>query len=177
MNNNNNIENKENVNNVVANKGYDFGTPSTNEARGWKLDHIISFDFAHNAYVKGRKSIDELVQLVCEECNIKQDDMSAWAKDVRTMIKYYIETYDIILAGFYDTPGEANQALSTQGIGDAIRFRGAAFEQSESIMYHTFDEAKAYYIEAGLWERVLSANQMTEAQYKAYRDSLPHTEI
>ena len=181
MNNNNSIENKKNsvknTNGEAADKGYNFGSPSINDAKGWKLDHIISFDFAHNAYIKGRKGIDELVQMVCQECGIKQEDTSVWAKDIRTMIKYYIKTYDMILDDYYSTPGEANLALSTQGVGDAICFRSAAFEQSECIMYHTFDETKAYYIEAGIWERVLGAKQMTEAQYKAYRDRLPHTDI
>lgn len=185
MNNNNSIENKKNVKNVVENIAEQvteesrkaYGEPSINEAKGWKLDHVIAFDFYHNAYIKSDKDIDKLVQMVCQECGIQQDDASTWAKDIRTMIKDYIETYDMILDEYYNTPDEANLELSTCGIGDAIRFRSEAYEPAESIMPHTFEEDKEYHTEFGTWKLLLITKQMTEAQYKAYRDSLPRTDI
>lgn len=31
-----------------------YGRPSINEEKGWKLDHVIPFNFYHNAYIKSR---------------------------------------------------------------------------------------------------------------------------
>lgn len=52
--------NKENGFNVNENKVIEcevteesrkaYGRPSVNEEKGWKLDHVIPFDFYHNAY-------------------------------------------------------------------------------------------------------------------------------
>ena len=85
------IENIENEVQVTEESRKAYGIPSVNEEKGWKLDHVIPFDFYHNAYIKSRKGIDELVGMVLKECNIKSEDTSSWAKDIRTMIKYAIE--------------------------------------------------------------------------------------
>lgn len=66
--------NKENGLNVIENKVIEcevteesrkaYGRPSINEEKGWKLDHVIPFDFYHNAYIMSRMGIDELVKIV-----------------------------------------------------------------------------------------------------------------
>ena len=83
--------NKENGMNVIENKVIEcevteesrkaYGRPSVNEEKGWKLDHVIPFDFYHNAYIMSRMGIDELVKMVLQECNIKPDDTCSWAKE------------------------------------------------------------------------------------------------
>ena len=68
MNNNKNgmnvIENVENEVQVTEESRKSYGRPSINEAKGWKLDHVIPFDFYHNAYIMIRASIDDLVKIV-----------------------------------------------------------------------------------------------------------------
>ena len=68
-----------------------YGRPSVNEEKGWKLDHVIPFDFYNNAYIKSRASIDELVVMVQKECNISPDDTSSWAKDIRSFNRTFME--------------------------------------------------------------------------------------
>lgn len=87
------IENKENEMQVTEESRKAYGRPSVNEEKGWKLDHVIPFDFYHNAYIKSRASIDELVNMVLQECNIKPDDTCSWSKDIRTIIKHSIKNY------------------------------------------------------------------------------------
>ena len=196
MNNNNNIENKKNV--VVANnaaaepaeavkvseesrKAWNdaYGAPAINESRGWKLDHVIQFDFYHNAYVKSQKEVGELVQMVCAECGIKPEETDNWAKDIRRIITYVIETYDEILDedGAYEGPDDCNRAMSGQMIGDAIEIRNEAYDVAEEIMPHTFDEEKEYYDDGDLWQWRLDCLGVTEEERKAYLDSLPRTDI
>lgn len=81
------IENVENEVPVTEESRKAYGRPSVNEEKGWKLDHIIPFDFYHNAYIKSRKSIDELVEMVLKECNIKPDDTCSWARYLCYQIK------------------------------------------------------------------------------------------
>lgn len=68
-----------------------------NEPHGWRLDHTIFFDYAFNAYIKGRKSIEELTDMVAAECGIRPDDVSDWANDLRTVIHEYIVHFDMYL--------------------------------------------------------------------------------
>ena len=106
--------NNKNGMNVIENREYEvqvteesrkaYGRPSVNEEKGWKLDHVIHFDFYHNAYIKSRLSIDELVGMVLKECNISPDDTCSWAKDIRTMIKYAIEHFDERMDEDEETP-------------------------------------------------------------------------
>ena len=61
------IENVENEVQVTEESRKAYGRPSVNEEKGWKLDHVIPFDFYHNIYIKSRKYIDELVEMVLKE--------------------------------------------------------------------------------------------------------------
>ena len=145
-----------------------YGRPSVNEEKGWKLDHVIPFDFYHNAYIKSRKGIDELVGMVLQECNISLDDTSSWAKDIRTMIKYAIEHFDEEMEEDEEDPDEENRLLSGQLIGDGIELRGEAFWVADNCVSHTFEEFKAEYIREGHWEAMLRFKGMTEEEFKAY---------
>ncbi len=170
--------NKNNGMNVIENKGNEmqvteesrkaYGRPSVNEEKGWKLDHVIPFDFYHNAYIKSRKSIDELVLMVLQECNIKQDDSSSWAKDIRTIIKHCIENFDELLEKNENTPDEENLNLSGCLVGDAIEFRHEAFFPAGYIAPHTFEETKEEYVREGNWKSFLASNSMTEEEYKEF---------
>lgn len=71
------IENIENEVQVTEESRKAYGRPSVNEEKGWKLDHVIPFDFYHDAYIMSRKGIDELVEMVLQECNISPDDTSS----------------------------------------------------------------------------------------------------
>ena len=174
-------DNKENGMNVIENIETEvqvteesrkaYGRPSVNEAKGWKLDHVIPFDFYHNAYIKSRKSIDELVEMVLKECNISLDDTSSWAKDIRIITKYEIMTYDKQLDDSEETPDEWNRIVSGQSIGDSIELRNEAYSTAEGFAPHTFEEMKEEYIREGTWTRFLALNSMTEAEFKEYRDS------
>lgn len=166
------IENVENEVQVKEESRKAYGRPSVNEENGWKLDHVIPFDFYHNAYIKSRASIDELVNMVLQECNIKQDDTCSWAKDIRTIIKHSIENYDKELEIDEETPDEENRILSGQLVGDSIELRGEAHNTADLIVPHTFEEKKTYHIEEGIWEEFLVSMCMTEAEYKAYRDGI-----
>lgn len=166
------IENVENEVKVTEESRKAYGRPSVNEEKGWKLDHVIPFDFYHNAYIKSRKGIDELVGMVLQECNISQDDTSSWAKDIRTIIKHCIEAYDEQLEEDGEDPDEENLILSGQLVGDSIELRGDAHGTADSCVPHTFEEKKAYYIEEEDWEAFLVSMDMTEAEYKAYRDGI-----
>lgn len=145
-----------------------YGRPSVNEEKGWKLDHVISFDFYHNAYIKSRASIDDLVKMVLNECNISPDDTSSWAKDIRTMIKYAIEYFDEEMEEDDSTPYEENYNLSDCWIGDGIELQNEAFWVADDCASHTFDEFKAEYIREGHWEAMLRFKGMTEEEFKAY---------
>lgn len=65
-----------------------------NEPNGWLLDEIIRFDFYFNAYIKSRKSLDEVTSWVCNSIGIRPDDNSEWAIDLRTVIRDFIEHFD-----------------------------------------------------------------------------------
>lgn len=168
--------NKENGFNVIENKVIEcevteesrkaYGRPSINEEKGWKLDHVIPFDFYHNAYIMSRMGIDELVKMVLQECNIKQDDTCSWAKDIRTIIKHCIENYDQELDEDEETPDEENLLISGQLVGDAIELRNEAFFSADLCAPHTFEELKAELILEGCWEGCLKVEGMTEEEYK-----------
>lgn len=166
------IENVENEVKVTEESRKAYGRPSVNEEKGWKLDHVIPFDFYHNAYIKSRKGIDELVGMVLQECNISADDTCLWAKDIRTIIKYAIEHFDEMLEEDEEDPDEENLIISGQLVGDSIELRGEAHGTADSCVPHTFEEKKAYYTEEEDWEAFLVSMDMTEAEYKAYRDGI-----
>ena len=161
------IENKENEVQVTEESRKAYGRPSVNEEKGWKLDHVIPFDFYHNAYIKSREGIDELVNMVLKECNISLDDTCSWAKDIRTIIKYAIETYDQQLEEDEETPDEENRILSGQWVGDGIELQNEAFDVADYFAPHTFEEFKAENIREGYWESMLKVEGMTEEEFKA----------
>ena len=161
------IENVENEVMVTEESRKAYGRPSVNEAKGWKLDHVIPFDFYHNAYIKSRASIDELVKMVQQECNISPEDTSSWAKDIRTIIKYSIEHYDEEMEEDEVDPDEENRLLSGQYVGDSIEIQSEAFYVANGFVPHTFEEMKAEYIRQGCWERFLNMKGMTEEEFKA----------
>ena len=161
------IENVENEVQVTEEIRKAYGRPSINEEKGWKLDHVIPFDFYHNAYIKSRASIDELVKMVLQECNINPNDPCSWAKDIRTMIKYCIENFDELMEENEQTPDEENEGLSGCWIGDGIELQHEAFWVADDCVPHTFEEFKAEYIREGYWEDILKAKGMTEEEYKA----------
>lgn len=165
------IENVENEVQVTEESRKAYGRPSINEEKGWKLDHVIPFDFYHDAYIKSRASIDELVNMVLQECNIKPDDTCSWAKDIRTIIKHEIMKYDEQLDASGETPDEWNQTVSGTEIGDAIEIRSEAYYSAENFVPHTFEEVKEEYIREGSWETFLAISGMTEAECKKNRDS------
>lgn len=166
------IENKENEVQVTEESRKAYGRPSVNEEKGWKLDHVIHFDFYHDAYIMSRKGIDELVNMVLQECNIKPDDTCSWAKDIRTIIKYCIEHYDQMLEEDEEDPDEENCIISEELVGDAIKLRHEAYYTSDLYVDHTFEEAKAYHTAAEGWEIFLAQMRMTEEEYKEYRDKI-----
>lgn len=166
------IENVENEVQVTEESRKAYGRPSVNEEKGWKLDHVIPFDFYHNAFIKSRKGIDELVEMVLKECNIRLDDTSSWAKDIRTIIKHSIENYDKLLEESEDTPDEENLNLSGCLVGDAIELRHAAFNPADYIAPHTFEEMKEEYVRGGNWKSFLALISMTEEEYKEYYNNL-----
>ena len=169
--------NKNNGMNVIENRVIEcevteesrkaYGRPSVNEEKGWKLDHVIPFDFYHNAYIKSRASIDDLVKMVLKECNISPDDTSSWAKDIRTMIKYAIEHFDEEMEEDEVDPDEENRLLSGCWIGDGIELQHEAFWVADDCVSHTFEEIKAEHIREGYWEGMLKVCGMTEEEYKA----------
>lgn len=161
------IENKENEMQVTEESRKAYGRPSINEEKGWKLDHVIPFDFYHNAYIKSRKGIDELVKMVLQECNISPDDTCSWAKDIRTMIKYAIEHFDELMEESEQTPDEENDSLSGCWIGDGIELQHEAFWVADDCVSHTFEEFKAEHIREGNWESMLKVEGITEEEYKA----------
>lgn len=162
------IENVENEVMVTEESRKAYGRPSVNEEKGWKLDHVIPFDFYHNAYIKSRMGIDELVEMVLKECNISPDDTSSWAKDIRTMIKYAIEHFDEEMEEDEVDPDEENRLLSGCWIGDGIELQHEAFWVADDCVSHTFEEFKAEYIREGHWEAMLRFKGMTEEEFKAY---------
>lgn len=166
------IENKENEVQVTEESRKAYGRPSVNEEKGWKLDHVIPFDFYHNAYIKSRKGIDELVEMVLKECHISPEDTSSWAKDIRTMIKYAIEHFDELMEENEQTPDEENDGLSGCWIGDGIELQHEAYYTSDLYVDHTFEEAKAYHTAVEGWEIFLTQMRMTEEEYKEYRDKI-----
>ena len=162
------IENVENEVMVTEESRKAYGRPSVNEEKGWKLDHVIPFDFYHNSYIKSRMGIDELVEMVLKECNISPDDTSSWAKDIRTIIKYSIEHFDEEMEEDEVDQDEENRIISGQLVGDSIELRGEAFWVADNCVSHTFEEFKAEYIREGHWEAMLRFKGMTEEEFKAY---------
>lgn len=164
------IENVENEVKVTEESRKAYGRPSVNEEKGWKLDHVIPFDFYHNAYIKSRLSIDELVGMVLQECNISADDTCLWAKDIRTIIKHSIEHFDEQMEEDEEDPDEENRILSGLLVGDSIELQSEAYYVAEGFAPHTFDEKKEEYIREGEWETFLAEKGMTEEEYKAYHN-------
>ena len=166
------IENVENEVMVTEESRKAYGRPSINEEKGWKLDHVIPFDFYHNAYIKSRKGIDELVGMVLQECNISPDDTSSWAKDIRTIIKYSIEHFDEEMEDDEEEPDEENRIISGQLVGDSIELRGEAHGTAGLCVPFTFEEEKAYYTEEENWDDYLVSIGMTEGEYRAYKGGI-----
>lgn len=90
-----------------------------NEPNGWLLEEIIPFDFYANAYIKGRKSLDEVTSWVCDSIGIRPDDNSEWAIDLRTVIRDFIRDFDVYLEDEaylneedFDDPDKLNKALN-----------------------------------------------------------------
>ena len=166
------IENVENEVMVTEESRKAYGRPSVNEEKGWKLDYVIPFDFYHNAYIKSRMGIDELVEMVLKECNISPDDTSSWAKDIRTIIKYSIEHFDEEMEEDEVDQDEENRIISGQLVGDSIELRGEAHGTAGLCVPHTFEEQKAYCIAEEDWEDYLVSIGMTEAEYKAYKGGI-----
>lgn len=164
------IENVENEVKVTEESRKAYGRPSVNEEKGWKLDHVIPFDFYHNAYIKSRMGIDELVGMVLQECNISADDTCLWAKDIRTIIKHSIEHFDEQMEEDEEDPDEENRILSGQLVGDSIELQSEAYYVAEGFAPHTFDEKKEEYIREGEWEAFLAEKGMTEEEYKAHHN-------
>ena len=161
------IENVENEVQVTEESRKAYGRPSINEEKGWKLDHVIPFDFYHDAYIMSRKGIDELVNMVLQECNISPDDTCSWAKDIRTIIKHAIEHFDELLMEDEETPDEENRIISGQWVGDAIEIQSEAYYVAESFVPHTFEEFKEQYTRDREWEKLLAFRGMTEEEFKA----------
>ena len=161
------IENVENEVMVTEESRKAYGRPSINEAKGWKLDHVIPFDFYHDAYIMSRANIVELVKMVQQECNISPEDTSSWAKDIRTIIKYAIEHFDEEMEEDEVDPDEENRLLSGQYVGDSIEIQSEAFYVANGFVPHTCEEMKAEYIRQGCWERFLNMKGMTEEEFKA----------
>lgn len=163
------IENKENEMQVTEESRKAYGRPSVNEEKGWKLDHVIPFDFYHNAYIKSRKGIDELVEMVLKECNISPDDACSWAKDIRTIIKHEIMEYDERRW----TLDDWNKTVSGL-VGYAIEFQHEAFFSADWFVSHTFEEMKEEHIRQGNWETFLAMME-ADATFKEYFDKFhPH---
>lgn len=100
-----------------------------NEPNGWLLDEIIRFDFYFNAYIKGRKSLDEVTSWVCNSIAIRPDDNSEWAIDLRTVIRDFIRDFDDYLEDEayldeedFGDPDKLNEVLS------GIIFDGVVFD-------------------------------------------------
>lgn len=91
-----------------------------NEPNGWLLEDIIHFNFYANAYIKSRKSLDEVTSWVCDSIGIRPDDNSEWAIDLRTVIRDFIEHFDEFLEdeNYFDQesdlgdPDKLNETLS-----------------------------------------------------------------
>lgn len=90
-----------------------------NEPNAWVLDEIIRFDFYSNAYIKSRKSLDEVTSWVCDSIGIRPDDNSEWAIDLRTVIRDFIRDFDDYLEDEayldeedFGDPDKLNEALS-----------------------------------------------------------------
>lgn len=163
------IENKENEMQVTEESRKAYGRPSVNEEKGWKLDHVIPFDFYYNAYIKSRKGIDELVEMVLKECNISPDDACSWAKDIRTIIKHEIMEYDERRW----TLDDWNKTVSGL-VGYAIEFQHEAFFSADWFVSHTFEEMKEEHIRQGNWETFLAMME-ADATFKEYFDKFhPH---
>lgn len=90
-----------------------------NEPNGWMLDEIIRFDDAFNHYIKSHCSLDEATSIVCDSIDIRPDDNSEWAIDLRTVIRDFIQDFDDYLENEaylneedFGDPDKLNEALS-----------------------------------------------------------------
>lgn len=105
--------------------GYIF----VNEQKGWRLDHTIYFDFAHNAYIKSRLSLKQVTDMIGKEFGLSTDDSSDEANSLRYEIAGSIKHYDELLENpeyFLELddigkPDVLNLGLSTL-LGDALAF-------------------------------------------------------
>lgn len=98
-----------------------------NEPKGWRLDHIIYFDFAHNAYIKSRLTLQQITDMIGEEFGLSPDDSSDEANSLRYEIAGAVKHYADLLedpdyfpedADFGD-PAALNRVLSSL-LGDAL---------------------------------------------------------
>ena len=98
-----------------------------NEPKGWRLDHIIYFDFAHNAYIKSRLSLKQVTDMIGKEFDLSTDDSSDEANSLRYEIAGCIKHYDELLEDpeyfpeldDIGNPDVLNLELSTL-LGDAL---------------------------------------------------------
>ncbi len=100
-----------------------------NEPNGWLLEEIIPFGFYANAYIKSRKSLDEVTSLVCDSIGILPDDNSEWAIDFRTVIRDFIEHFDDYLEddAYLDEDDFGNPDKLNKALNDII-FDGVVFD-------------------------------------------------
>lgn len=125
---------------VVCDESAPGGFIFINEAQGWRLDHIISFDFAHNAYIKSRLSLAKATAMVGAEFGLSPDDCSRHASDLRIAIAGYIMHYDALLEDpdysesgeDESTPDELNETL-TGLIGDGLCFYHEIYDIADAF--------------------------------------------
>lgn len=98
-----------------------------NEPKGWRLDHTIYFDFAHNAYIKSRLTLQQVTDMIGEEFGLSPDDSSDEGNSLRYEIAGSIKHYDELLEDpeyfpeldDIGNPDVLNLELSTL-LGDAL---------------------------------------------------------
>ncbi len=92
---------------ILDDRGID-GYIFINQPKGWRLDHIIYFDFAHNAYIKSRLTLQQVTDMIGKECGLSPDDNSDEANSLRYEIAGIVKHYADLLEDPDYFPEEAN---------------------------------------------------------------------
>lgn len=110
-----------------------FGKAQKNMLTGWYLDEVIDFCFWHNAYMKGRASLETIILELKKKCHMSIDnfqqvqELRDWTNDVVRMLGYCVVNYLELVDEFDGDCDECNLQLSGQWISDSLLCREDAF--------------------------------------------------
>lgn len=121
-----------------------YGAAERNSLTGWYLDEVIDFGFWHNAYIKGRMSLQDIIPELMKKCSMSLDDLNScvqkwhgWAEDVAQVLEYCIVHFVELVDEYEGGPDECSLEVSAQIVSDSLLNRNDAYYYAEKLKPHS----------------------------------------